>query len=83
MSNAEDVITPYGATHVQWFYGDPQYFRKTTRPHLNQVREEWQDLAVWHEWDFRACIWIPVGEGFSSRRLKELNRTAPDAASLN
>jgi len=53
MSNAADVIQPPGATHVQWFYGTPHYFKRSTHKHLNQVREEWQDRTSWSEWNHR------------------------------
>lgn len=74
MSNAADVITPHGATHVMWSHGNPHYFRKTLTPHLNQVSEEWQTRTTWHEWDFNLRSWCPAGAGFSERRLKELKR---------
>lgn len=82
MSNAADVITPPGATHVMWSYGDPHYFRKTLTPHLNQVSEEWQSRTTWHEWDFKTRAWCPAGAGFSDRRLKELKREITSPSKL-
>lgn len=72
MNNAADVTQPPDATHVQWFYGSPQYYKKTTRQHLNQVSEEWQTMADWFLWNYGTMRWETVGSGFSSRRLKML-----------
>lgn len=72
MSNAADVVTPYGATHVKWSYGSPHYYKRVERQHLNQVSEEWQTLTQWFWWDFKTLRWADVGEGFCSRNIKEL-----------
>lgn len=74
MSNAADVVTPYGATHVTWSYGAPLYYKSVERQHLNQVSEEWQTLTDWFFWDPKLRQWESVGTGFSSRRLKPLTR---------
>ena len=72
MSNAADVIVPFGATHVVWSYGAPCYYQRQERRHLNQVSESWQTLVSWRYWDFQTHRWEDVGEGFCSRRLKSL-----------
>lgn len=63
-------MTTQGATHKGDFYGDTTYYKCASYQHLNQVSEEWQTLYKWYFW----CTdkWIPVGSGFSSRRLEEL-----------
>lgn len=72
MSNTADVITPHGATHVKWSYGDPHYYKLVEDPHLNQVSEEWQTLIRWFWWDFQTQRWEDFGKGFCSRNLKAL-----------
>lgn len=72
MSNAADVITPPGATHVAWYYGDPHYYKQVAHKHLNQASEERQTLFYWFAWSFKLQQWESVGDGFSPRRLKPL-----------
>lgn len=74
MSNPADVIQPPRATHVSFGYegGEPTYYKRSERQHLNQVSEEWQALIDWYYWDFQLMTWVNVGPGFCNRRLKEL-----------
>lgn len=63
---------PKGATHVGDFYGETAYYKVVKIQHMNQVSEEWETYIDWYLWVIGE--WISVGRGFSSRRLKEIQK---------
>lgn len=65
-------LPPPMATHVDYFYGNSTYYRRTLYQHLNQVSEEREWTVKWSQWDYRRQQWEDVGAGFSDRNLKEL-----------
>lgn len=59
MSNAADVITPYGATHVKWSGGSPRYYKCL-------------ESGFWQAWSYQSLQWESVVADFCSSKLKPL-----------
>jgi hypothetical protein len=71
MSNAADVIRPYGATHVAWSGGNPHYYKVASKPSSN-ITQSHKAATDWKIWNSRTRQWESVVAGFVPDRLKQV-----------